>query len=228
MAKGIEAIVFDLDGTLIDSVPDVCAAINRALAAAGHGAVTLDAARGMVGWGARVMLEKAVAAVAPGTAALPDDAMARLLESYLSFYREEPAARTVIYPGVIDVLEELSAAGLLMGICTNKPHGMTTVVLDALDMTRFFKGIAGADAVPFRKPDARHVQHTIGLMGATGRSAVMVGDSETDMAAGRNAGLPVIAVTYGYAHGAVDDLDADIRIDRFDALPAALERLCRS
>lgn len=227
MSRSIDAIVFDLDGTLIDSVPDVCAAINRALAAASLGAVALDDVRGMVGWGARVMLEKAVAAAAPGALALSDVAMTRLVDSYLGFYRQEPAVRTLIYPGVIEVLEKLAAKGVLMGVCTNKPHAMTNVVLDALDMTRFFRGIAGADAVPFRKPDARHVHHTIGLMGAEGRVAVMVGDSETDMAAGRNAGLPVVAVTYGYAHGAADALDADIRIDRFDALPAALDQLCQ-
>ncbi len=228
MKSTIDAIVFDLDGTLIDSVPDVAAAINRALSAIGFGSVALDDVRGMVGWGARVMLEKAVAAVSPGTAAPSEAAMARLIDSYLGFYRQEPALRTLIYPGVIDVLDGLAVRGVLMGVCTNKPHVMTTVVLDALGMTRYFAGVAGADAVPFRKPDARHVHHTIGLMGATGRAAVMVGDSETDMAAGRNAGLPVIAVTYGYAHGGADTLDADIKIDGFADLPAALESLCRN
>ena len=218
----IDAIVFDLDGTLIDSVPDVGAALNRMLAGAGYARIADEHVRDYVGWGARVMIEKALATA--GVAA--DEAeISQRLQEYLAFYRAEPAARTIVYPGVIDTLTELAAGEMPMGICTNKPHAMSELVLDALNMSRFFTAVLGGDAAAHRKPDGRHVHDTLHLMKAAASSAVMVGDSETDMAAARDAGVPAIAVTYGYAHGDPKGLDADVSIDRFADLPGALAEL---
>ena len=218
----IDTIVFDLDGTLIDSVPDVGAAMNRMLVGAGYPQIADKHVRDYVGWGARAMIEKALATA--GVQA-EEDEIERRLSEYLAFYRAAPADRTIVYPGVREVLDKLRAEGTPMGICTNKPHAMSELVLEALDMSRYFSAVLGGDAARHRKPDGRHVHETLRLMGAEGTSAVMIGDSETDMAAGRDAGLPVIAVTYGYAHGDPAKLDADIFIDRFGDLPAALTKL---
>jgi phosphoglycolate phosphatase len=218
----IDALIFDLDGTLIDSVPDVGAAMNRMLAGAGYAQIPDENVSDYVGWGAHAMIKKALA-----TAGIlsPDGELKQRLEEYLAFYRAAPAERTIIYPGVLDVLNNLAATGIPMGVCTNKPHAMSKLVLDTLDMSRYFAAVLGGDIVPHRKPDGRHVHDTLHLMNAEDRSAVMIGDSETDMTAGRDAGLPVIAVTYGYAHGDPYQLDADICIDRFTDLPEALRRL---
>jgi phosphoglycolate phosphatase len=221
-AKAIDAIAFDLDGTLIDSVPDVCTAINRLLVSEGRSEISLEQTLSLVGQGARVMMEQAMTL---DGAAPPPDALDRMVETYIGFYQRHPADLTTIYPGVVEVLESLAARGIPMAICSNKPFVMTKLVLETLGLDRFFDAVTGGDNVPHRKPDGRHVTHTLDLMGGHHSHAVMVGDSETDVAAGKNAGLPVIAVTYGYAHVPVTELGADVLIDRFSDLPDALDAL---
>ena len=218
----IDAIAFDLDGTLINSVPDVRVAINRLLVSEGRSEISLDQTLTLVGQGARVMMEQAMAL---GGGAPPPDALDRMVETYIGFYQRHPADLTTIYPGVVEVLESLAARGIPMAICSNKPFVMTKLVLKTLGLDRFFDAVTGGDNVPHRKPDGRHVTHTLELLGGDHSHAVMVGDSETDVAAGKNAGLPVIAVTYGYAHAPATELGADALIDRFSDLPDALDAL---
>ena len=218
----IDAIAFDLDGTLINSVPDVRAAINRLLVSEGRSEISLEQTLSLVGQGARVMVEQAMAL---GGGAPPPDALDYMVETYIGFYQRHPADLTTIYPGVVEVLESLAARGIPMAICSNKPFVMTKLVLETLGLDRFFDAVTGGDNVPHRKPDGRHVTHTLDLMGGRHSHAVMVGDSETDVAAGKDAGLPVIAVTYGYTHVPVGELGADVLIDRFSDLPAALDAL---
>ena len=216
------ALVFDLDGTLIDSIPDVHVAVNRTLEAFGHATVTLAQLNEMVGEGARVMLEKAFAADgAPADHATIDEALPR----YLGFYKQSPAEKTIIYPGVWDVLDHYRDAGWPMGVCTNKPGEMTGIVLEAIDMAKYFRAVTAGDNVPHRKPDGRHIHLTLDLMGVPDARAIMVGDSATDLLAARDAGIPSVAVTYGYAHGD-DNLDmVDAVIDTFSGLPSAVTRL---
>ena len=228
----IDAIAFDLDGTLIDSVPDVRAAINRLLVSEGRSEISLEQTLSLVGQGARVMMEQAMAlgdgalgGGAVGGGAPPPDALDRMVETYIGFYQRHPADLTTIYPGVIEVLDSLAVRGIPMAICSNKPFVMTKLVLKTLGLDRFFAVVTGGDNVPHRKPDGRHITHTLDLMGDRHSNAVMVGDSETDVAAGKDAGLPVIAVTYGYTHVPVTELGADVLIDRFSDLPAALDKL---
>ena len=220
--KAIDAIAFDLDGTLIDSVPDVRAAINRLLVGEGRSEISLAQTLTLVGQGARVMIEEAMALVG-GPA--PPDALDRMVETYIEFYRCHPADLTTIYPGVVEVLESLAARGVRMGICSNKPFVMTKLVLKTLGLDRYFDAVTGGDNVPHRKPDGRHVAHTLALMGGRHARAVMVGDSETDVAAGKDAGLPVIAVTYGYAQVPAAEFGADVLIERFRDLPGALDEV---
>ncbi len=220
--NGFEAVVFDLDGTLIDSAPDVGAAVNRLLESRGRRGLDGDELRTMIGFGANTMLERAFAATGESLAA---DRVEEAVAGYRDFYMGHLTDLTTVYPGVRETLHALAGDGVVMGICSNKPHGLVRRVLEALAMDRFFKALTGGDNVPHCKPDGRHVHLTLEMMGAGGKPAAMVGDSETDMAAGRNAGVAVIAVDYGYSHGPPQDLDADALIGHFGDLPATLERL---
>lgn len=213
------AVVFDLDGTLIDSVPDVCAAVNRVLESRRRPPLGIDRVRAMVGDGARVMLDLAFAGCGDP---LPADAIDGVVAQYLEFYKQEPVKRTIVYPGVRRVLKSLADRGVPMGVCTNKPYVMSTIVLEKLDLAPFFCGVTGGDNVPHRKPDGRHITLTLDLMGADPAVAVMVGDNETDVAAARDAGLPVVAVSYGYARVPPEQLGADALIGHFDLVPETL------
>ena len=214
-----EALIFDLDGTLIDSVPDVCASVNRVLTVNGRRALTLDEVKNMIGWGGRVLVEKALALTGePGN---PDD-IDRALQGFLDNYAANPVEYTTLFPGVLEALERFEADGVNMGICTNKPTKTTSPVLEALGLERFFKLVSCGDSVPHRKPDGRHVLLVAEGLGATVETAAMVGDSENDITAAIDAGVKSVAVTFGYAHAPTVELGADALIDRFEDLPDAL------
>ena len=215
------AIVFDLDGTLIDSAPDVRAALNRLLVEEGRPQLTLAQVQDLVGEGASALIERAWAAT--GTPAEPA-AVAALVARYLAHYRDCPADHTVVYDGVVAMLEGLRAGGASLGICTNKPSAMTEIVLDALDLSRHFAAMVGGD-FPRRKPDGEHIRETLRRMGAEGCRALYVGDSITDVKAARDAGLPVVAVDWGYARMPVAQLGADRLISSYAELPAVIGEL---
>lgn len=221
-ADRFDAVVFDLDGTLIDSVPDVRNALNVMLAGRGRRDLTVDEVRLMVGEGARVMLERVFAATG-GPEADFDGALAE----YLAAYSARPVVDTVIYPGAVAALQRLTDSGIVLGICTNKPSGVTNLVVEALGLTRMFAAVIGGDSLPYRKPDPRHVTGTLAAMSDRPLRAAYVGDSETDMVAARGASLPTIAVSFGYAKESVEQLDADRVIDHYDELDRALEELAR-
>jgi phosphoglycolate phosphatase len=216
------ALIFDLDGTLIDSAPDVCASVNRVLTADGRRALTLGEAKDMVGWGGRVLVEKALALTgAPGTEENIDTA----LNGFLATYAAHPVEHSIVFPGVIEVLEQFKADGVAMGLCTNKPEATTGPVLNAMGLGRYFTAIACGDAVPHRKPDGRHVLHVIEGLGASVETSAMVGDSESDITAAINARVKSVAVTFGYAHVPIDELGADALINTFNDLPRALDQI---
>jgi len=220
--QGATSVLFDLDGTLIDSAPDVRAAINRALEDDGRRALSLDEVKGLVGEGAQVLIERALALTGtPGTKERVDD----YLQRFVSAYAEHPAERTVIYPGVLETLETLASEGTRLGICTNKPQATTLLVLKALNLDRYFRIVTCGDSVPHRKPDGRHVTLTLEGMSGAPESAAFVGDSESDMAAARGAGISAIAVTYGYCRVPPNRLDADALIDDIRDLPETLHTI---
>ena len=222
LPQPFDALIFDLDGTLIDSAPDVCASVNRALAENGRRELTLLEARDMVGWGGRVLVEKALARTGePGT---PDEIEA-VLQGFLTTYAAHPAEHTQAFPGALDVLETFKADGVKMGICTNKPTATTPPVMKAMGLDGFFSVVSSGDAVPHKKPDGRHVLHVIEALEATVETTAMVGDSESDISAAIDAGIKSVAVTFGYAHVPVDELGADALIDHFRDLPEALREI---
>lgn len=217
-----EALIFDLDGTLIDSAPDVCASVNRVLAAIGRRALTLEETKDMVGWGGRVLVEKALALT--GESGTPDE-IDSALESFLVTYAEHPADHSTVFPGVFDALEKFKTDGIKMAICSNKPSATTPPVLKAMGLDGFFDVISSGDAVPHKKPDGRHVLLCAEQLGVTAEAAVMVGDSENDINAAIDAGIRSVCVTFGYAHVPFEELGADALIDSFKDLPRALDKI---
>ncbi len=223
MSNG-EAIVFDLDGTLIDSVPAVTAAINQVLDEDGIAPLSTDQVKSSVGEGANAMLRMLLQM---RELEATDAAVEQFRRRYLDVYLADPADNTVVYPGVVAVLDQFLTDGVLMGICTNKPGVSTRAVLDALGFSKYFGAIVSADDTEFRKPDGRHVLQTLQQMQADVKTAIMVGDSETDAAAGIGAGLPTVVVRYGYCHAPHDSLEVTALIDRFDELPDVCGQIFR-
>lgn len=216
------ALLFDLDGTIIDSAPDVCASVNRALDNMGRAPITVENTKKLVGFGARTLCEKTLAMTGePGS----EEEVDLLLSGFLDSYGKNPSKHTVIFPGALKALNLFKDAGIQLGICTNKPEATCFPVLDALELRHFFSSIICGDTMEFRKPDPRHVFHTLDDMGAELRNAALIGDSEADIEAAKNAGLPCVLVTFGYCLVPLDSLNADARIDHFDDLHAALRSI---
>ncbi|MBI4184044.1 MAG: phosphoglycolate phosphatase [Proteobacteria bacterium] len=216
-------LLFDLDGTLIDSAPDLAASLNHLLAGLGRGALALPAVTAMVGDGAAKLVERGLAATGGPPAAGPG--LAELVARFLAHYERHATVLTRPFPGVAATLAGLAAAGYRAGVCTNKPERATRTILAGLGLARFFAAVGGGDSFPVKKPDPGHVTALLGLLDARPAEAVMVGDSANDVAAARAAGLPVVAVSYGYTPLPAATLGADAVIERFADLPAALARL---
>lgn len=212
-------VVFDLDGTLVDTAPDLTAAMNAALAEEGRPPVPLATVRAMVGRGARVLIERGLAATG---GPVGPERMELLFRRFLDHYASHITATSRPFSGSLAALDRLAARGVPVAICTNKPIGLTLLLLDGLGLTSRFAAILGADSRPYKKPDGRHILDTIAAASGRPDRAVMVGDSETDVAAARNAGVPVVVVSFGYTTIPPAELGGDVLIDHFDALDAAL------
>lgn len=218
--------VFDLDGTLVDSLPDIAAAMNRLLADLGRPRATLEEVGRWVGDGASLLVERALEA---GGGLPPGRTVADLTAAYIAHYQGNAAHETKPYPGVVSTLERLAAAGHVMAVCTNKPRDLAIELLKSLDMLKFFRAVLGGDSVPAKKPDPGHLSAALQAINAQdnvarGR-AVMVGDSRNDVLAARGVGIPVVAVSFGYGPVDPGELGADILIDDFSRLPEAAAAL---
>ncbi len=200
----IRAVVFDLDGTLIDSVPDIAAALNLCLTAEGRTPLAEDGVAKLVGGGARELVARAL-----GDATLDAD-VDRVHADFLARYDAEPVARTRLYPGARELLIELRDAGLPIAICTNKPQHLTDLILARLDLAAFFSVIWGATPGHPLKPDAACLRTVCTELGTTPSETVMVGDSHTDIDAARAAGCPSILVAHGYEQRPLASLGANI------------------
>lgn len=183
--------IFDLDGTLIDSAPDLRTALNRLMLAEGLDPFCLPEVVGFIGDGARVMVERALAA--RGRPFAP-----ALLDRFLADYTHNAAVETAPYPGIAGLLETLAAEGWHMAVCTNKPEAAAREVLGALGLARHFAAVGGGDSFPTRKPDPAHLLATLASAGGTSGRAIMIGDHHNDMAAAAGASMPAIFVTWGY------------------------------
>jgi phosphoglycolate phosphatase len=215
-----KAIVFDLDGTLVDSAPEIATALNSAMAGIGQPPFPLTEVQTFIGGGAAVALKRALAV--RGTS-IDDAEFDAMMVSFYRVYAEVSEAGNGLYPGVMETLAELSRRGMPLGLCTNKAAPITAIALRALGIASFFTAVIGArDDLP-RKPAPDMLLAALAKLGARPAEALVVGDSRSDIGAARAAGCPVIAVSYGYAHGPVADLRADRIIDRMGDLLHHLE-----
>lgn len=217
-----QTILFDLDGTLVDTAPDLAGALNHVLREADLAPVSVGAVRDIVGLGARVTIERGFA---HHGITLEDAALDAAHKSFLDFYESHICVDSVPYEGVVEVLEALRADGAVLGVCTNKPEGLSILLLEQLGLAHHFATICGSDTVPHRKPHADHILTALARADGSPQSAVMVGDSRADIDAAKAANIPVIGMTYGYTPIPVGQLGADIVLDRFTNVPSALTTL---
>lgn len=214
-------IAFDLDGTLVDTAPDLVGAWNQVLREEGLAPVSLEAGKRMIGNGVRVAVERAFqAAGSPRQGEALDAAVDRFTEVYRGRIAEESRA----YPGVAETLDRLRAEGARLAVCTNKRTPLSLALLDALDLTSRFAAVVGSDQLA-HKPDPRLLQLAIERAGGQGGRALYVGDSMIDHATARAAGVPVVGVTFGYVDPPLKAADFDALIDRLEELPPIARRL---
>jgi len=213
-------IAFDLDGTLVDTAPDLVGALNAVLAERGRPALPLAVARPMIGHGAMALLERGLAA-----AGGPAERGPALFDRFIEIYAGRIAEESRPFPGVAEALDELADAGARLVVCTNKRTGFSKALLEALDLAGRFAAVMGPDAAGAMKPDPRHLIAALEAAGGRTAAALMVGDSKTDLDAARAAGVPMAAVSFGYTEIPAAELGADALIHRFADLPAAASRL---
>jgi len=215
-------IVFDLDGTLVDTAPDLVATLNVVLTREGLQPVAYQDARLMVGGGARVMVERGIKA---DGRILPAAEIDRLERDFISHYADHIADCSLPFDGVAVTLDQLAASGCRLAVCTNKLEWLALRLLDALKLRLRFHAICGADTFGVSKPDPTILKRTIECAGGDNTRAIMIGDSITDIATARAANLPVIAVDFGYSDIPVAELKPDRVVSAFSTLPEAISRV---
>ncbi len=215
-------LVFDLDGTLVDTAPDLLACLHTVMENAGITPVTGPHLRDLVGRGARALIVEGLhLSGVEGDEALVD----RLLDRFLVLYERDIDKHSKPFDGVRALLDQAQGAGVKLGVCTNKREALSVELLRRLDMARYFPVVLGADSLPVHKPDPAHLTQVIARLGGNENRTVMVGDSITDIATAKAAGIPVIAVSFGYSMDPIRTLGADIVIDHFDEFLSALRTL---
>ncbi|MEX0838739.1 MAG: phosphoglycolate phosphatase [Parvibaculum sp.] len=215
-------LLFDLDGTLADTAADLCETMNVILELHGRGRVSQERVRHLVGGGARLLMERGFRETGePADAALLD----RSFEEFLNYYSNHIADHTKLWPGVRNQLDRLAERDVLLGVCTNKPEHLSRQLLTLLGIDRYFPVVIGGDTLPVKKPDPEHLFEAVRRLGGDAGHALMVGDSEADIEAAKNARMPSICVSFGYTRVPVMELGADLVIDHFDEFPEALKAL---
>lgn len=211
------AVVFDLDGTLIDSAPDIHAVTNRMLAAEGQPPLSLETVRSFIGNGAGVLVARVMAA-----RGLPEAEHARLTRAFVAEY-EGAVGLTRLYPGVAACLAQMQQQGLRLGLCTNKPLAPTRAVLRHFGLDPVFAVVVGGDSLPVRKPDPAPLLHAIGALG--GGPVLYVGDSEVDAECADRAGVPLALYLGGYRTTPPEALPHAVAFSAFSALPGLASML---
>jgi phosphoglycolate phosphatase len=212
-------VVFDLDGTLVDTAPDLIETLNVVLARQGLPPVAYTEARSMIGGGARKMIENGLKLEGRH---LADGLVDGMFKEFIDHYAAHIADRSQPFPGLEQALDHLAADGCRLAVCTNKLEGLSRLLLGALGLTPRFAAICGQDTFQIQKPDPEILRRTIGAAGGELSRAIMVGDSGTDIATARAAGIPVVAVDFGYSETPIQELGPDRLISHFDKLPAAI------
>ncbi len=212
-------IVFDLDGTLIDTAPDLIDTLNVVFEREGLPPLAFDTARNLIGGGAKTMILRGVQlegrVLAPGR-------LEELFADFIAHYTDHIADRSRPFPGLIEALDELTARGARLAVCTNKLEGLSLLLLQQLKLADRFEAICGQDTFGIQKPDPEVLRRTIAAAGGDPRRAIMVGDSATDIRTARAAGIPVVAVDFGYSDKPVAEYEPDRLISHFAELPGSI------
>ena len=211
--------VFDLDGTLLDTSNDLLDCVNHCLLSVDLKPVVYEDLTFLVGQGARAMITRAFEL---NKAELTENELDRLFDLFIDYYTAHMPGTSKAYPGLMDAIERLTAAGYRHAVCTNKHEGMARKLLDLLSLSDHFEAITGGNTYPYRKPDARHLLNTIELAGGTAENSIMIGDSKNDIYAAQNAKVASIAVSFGFSDVPVDTLDPDIVINDYGELTVEL------
>ncbi|MFW2830529.1 phosphoglycolate phosphatase [Sphingomonas sp. ID0503] len=214
-----DTVVFDLDGTLADTAPDLTAALNHSLNQLGRPSIPPKSVRHMVGHGARALLQKGLAA----TGEVSETLIEQGFPLFIDYYTAHIADGTVPFPGVAAALDDLAARGVRLAVCTNKLEGLSRELIAALGWTDRFTALIGGDTLPVRKPDPAPLFAAIARAG--GGRAAFVGDSITDTDTARAAKIPCVALTFGFHDRPPEELGADALIDHWDELIPALRQL---
>lgn len=213
-------IAFDLDGTLVDSAPDLIGTLNRMLVEEGLPPVPMESASTLIGSGARALLVHGFeAAGAPVEGAKSDE----LFERFLVDYAAHIADGSQPFEGVVETLERLSERGAILVVATNKRSDLSELLLGKLDLTRHFAAIVGPDRVSARKPSGAHLKEAVVIAGGDPERAIMVGDAAPDADAAKDAGMPCILTTFGFTPTPVEDLGGDVLIDAFEDVEEAID-----
>lgn len=210
-------VVFDLDGTLIDTAPDLTATLNYVLVKHNVAPIPLERVRQLVGTGAAALIKKGISEDLPD---FDEESLGALLEEFLTYYAENIAVHSRPFPNAINVVHRFRDQGFRLAVCTNKKEALSQRLLDELDLSKLFEVIAGPDTYGHQKPDPLHLIKTIEAAGGTKERAIMVGDSKTDIHAAQAAGVPVIAVDFGYTPAHVSTFDPDHVVSDFAEIPA--------
>lgn len=215
-------LIFDLDGTIVHSAPDLANAVNHVLVPLGKEPLSVAEAQSMIGNGMPKLLERGFAA---RDVVVPEAEFQRNFEVFRDFYTANCCVDTEFYPGAVEMLNEVREAGYLTAICTNKLETITRVILDEMKLTALIDGVVGAESPRPRKPDADPVFLAIERAGGARDNSIMIGDSPADIGAGKAAGLPTIAVSYGYTNVPPAELGADLLIDSLGDVLGAVKRI---
>ncbi len=216
------ALLFDLDGTLADTNPDLHHTMNVILERLGHQPVPMDRVRHMIGGGARKILERGLS---ENGVTLDDRALDQATEDFVLYYDQHIDQHTQIFEGVVSLLERAQAAGIALAVVTNKRESLAAKLLFRLKLHPYFPVLVGGDTLPKRKPDADPIIHALSQLNADPNKSVMIGDSEADTASARAAGIACVCVSFGYRRVSLEALGADRIIDHFNELAEALAQI---
>jgi phosphoglycolate phosphatase len=219
--ESMRGVIFDLDGTLVDTAPDLTRATNYVLASRGRQPVPAEDVRAMVGLGGRMLIRRGFAATGEPLSELDVE---ELFELFLAYYADHIAIDSRLFPGSKEVLDLCRGKGMRLGICTNKPEALSRMLVESLGLKGYFDAIVGMDTIKVAKPDPRIYGETLRRLDINGGPTVMIGDSETDVLTARAAGVPVIGVTFGYTPKPLIEFAPDYLVDTYDELWPLIER----
>lgn len=217
-----DTVIYDLDGTLIDSARDMCLAVSRVLADHGLPPISDEEARLFMGEGSKMTMRRAFA---KNGRTLDEAEVSAVTREFVRYYESDPIRHTTAFDGVAEVVARLDRLGLRQGVCTNKFENPARMILKGLGLMPPIADVAGADTFTVRKPDPGHILQLIDKIGGRRERAVMIGDSIHDVEAAHRGGLPAVLVSWGYTARPASELGAEAVIERFAALPQALERI---